>query len=314
MTIPSGARPLMRWLAVLVCALAPGHPGWASVSSAPHAASAPAARLLQEFEAKRERLENSPYGRPLTLDSREFRHHVEGDAYAVFSHPFARVAEGLAPAAHWCEILLLPFNTKHCQVEGGSAMPELVLFVGRRNDTPVREAYRLRFGYEVAARGADYLKLTLRSEDGPLGTRDYRIALEAAPLAGGRTFVKLTYSYGYGTLTRLMMQAYLAAFSDKVGFSVEGRDREGRPRFVRGMRGVMERNTMRYALAIDAYLASLEAPPGERVARRLDAWFTATERYPRQLHEIGRDEYLGMKRQEYARMHSGACCRVASSR
>ena len=30
-------------------------------------------------------------------------------------------------------------------------------------------------------------------------------------------------------------------------------------------------------------------------------WFAATERYPRQLHELEQDEYLVMKRKEYQR-------------
>jgi hypothetical protein len=55
---------------------------------------------------------------------------------------------------------------------------------------------------------------------------------------------------------------------------------------------------MRYYLAIDAYLGSLSAPPQERVDRRFAAWFDATERYPRQLHEIEEAEYLAMKRKE----------------
>ena len=65
--------------------------------------------------------------------------------------------------------------------------------------------------------------------------------------------------------------------------------------------GVMERNTMRYYLAIDAYLDSLAAPAGQRVERRLRAWFDATERYPRQLREVDREAYLRMKRQELQR-------------
>jgi hypothetical protein len=64
------------------------------------------------------------------------------------------------------------------------------------------------------------------------------------------------------------------------------------------MRGVIERNTMRYYLAIDAYLDSLSAPPAQQVERRLKTWFAATERYPRQLHEIEEAEYLAMKRKE----------------
>jgi hypothetical protein len=67
------------------------------------------------------------------------------------------------------------------------------------------------------------------------------------------------------------------------------------------MRGVAERNTMRYYLAIDAYLDSLAAPADQQVEKRLVSWFDATEKYPRQLHELTRDEYLHMKRDEVQR-------------
>jgi hypothetical protein len=67
------------------------------------------------------------------------------------------------------------------------------------------------------------------------------------------------------------------------------------------MRGVMERNTMRYALAIEAYLNSLAAPPTGRLETRLNEWFTLSEKYPRQLHEMERGEYLALKQKEAQR-------------
>ena len=70
------------------------------------------------------------------------------------------------------------------------------------------------------------------------------------------------------------------------------------------LRGVVERNTMRYYLAIEAYLGSLSAPPAEQQERRLRDWFAATERHARQLHEMERDEYLTMKRNEVQRQRA----------
>jgi hypothetical protein len=64
----------------------------------------------------------------------------------------------------------------------------------------------------------------------------------------------------------------------------------------------VERNTMRYYLAIDAYLASLAAPPAQQRMRRLEAWFAATEQYARQLHEVERADYLAMKQNEFRRV------------
>jgi hypothetical protein len=73
---------------------------------------------------------------------------------------------------------------------------------------------------------------------------------------------------------------------------------------VRGIRGAVERNVMRYFLAVEAHVAALAAPEPERFERSLDLWFDATETYATQLHEMDRDAYLSMKRQEYQRQQA----------
>ena len=70
------------------------------------------------------------------------------------------------------------------------------------------------------------------------------------------------------------------------------------------MRGTMERNTMRYYQAIEAYLASLNQPPAQQFTARLSYWFDATEEYSRQLHEVDRSNYISMKKDEYQRQKS----------
>jgi hypothetical protein len=146
----------------------------------------------------------------------------------------------------------------------------------------------------------------LSADQGPLGTRDYRIVLEAVPVEKGRTFIHLSYSYGFGTMGKLAMQIYLGTTGkDKVGFTVTGTQPDGQPQHVGGMRGVVERNSMRYYLAIEAFLGSLPAPPQAQLEKRLRDWFAAVERYPRQLHEMEQGEYLEMKRKEYLRQQAG---------
>jgi hypothetical protein len=104
----------------------------------------------------------------------------------------------------------------------------------------------------------------------------------------------------------LAMQAYLATTGrDKVGFTVIGRRAGGEPMHIGGMRGVIERNSMRYYLAIEAFLGALSEPPQAQLDKRLRDWFAATERYPRQLHEIDQAEYLEMKRKEHRRQQAG---------
>ena len=144
--------------------------------------------------------------------------------------------------------------------------------------------------------------MKLDADEGPLGTRNYRIVLEAVPAEGGQTFIRFSYSYSYGMVGRLAMQSYLGTIGrNKVGFTVLGTDADGQPRYIGGMRGVVERNTMRYYLAIEAFLGALSAPPQARVEKSLNDWFAAIERYPRQLHEMERGDYLDMKRREYSR-------------
>nr|AUN35543.1 NAD/FAD-utilizing enzyme apparently involved in cell division [uncultured bacterium] len=195
---------------------------------------------------------------------------------------------------------MLPFNVKHCTSQGDRDGAKLSIFVGRKNDTPLASAYRLDFDYRVVSRADDYLQIVLTCGNGPLGTRDYRIVLELTPIEGNRTFLHLAYAYGYGTMSKVAMQAYLSTLgASKVGFTMEGED------LVHGMRGVMERNTMRYYLAVEAYLASVGTPQDARTSKRLNDWFSAQSRYPRQLGEdVSRAEYLAMKQKEYARVAS----------
>ena len=92
--------------------------------------------------------------------------------------------------------------------------------------------------------------------------------------------------------TALASKAYLATFGlGKVGFTVTGKQPSGEAELVDGMLGLIERNAMRYFLAVDAYTA---AP--DDVEKRLALWHAATERYPRQLHDLGEAEYLKIKR------------------
>ena len=79
----------------------------------------------------------------------------------------------------------------------------------------------------------------------------------------------------------------------------------GQPEYVQGVRGVVERNTMRYYLAIDAYLAAANTANNDtenaQLERRLENWFDSTERYAMQLHEVEKADYLSMKRSEVER-------------
>jgi hypothetical protein len=265
------------------------------------AATAAAESLRQAYAALQPRLQSNAFGRPLHIDSREGETMLGGDIYAVVEHPFNAVRDALAQPQGWCDILILQFNTKRCEVQAGKP-PELLVNVGRKSNQPLEKTVQVRFPFHIAARDAAYFSVVLAAPSGPYGTKNYRILLEAVPLENGRSFLHLSYSYEFGVTVRLATRAYLATSGrDKVGFTIVGKSANGSPAYVGGVRGMVERNTMRYYLAIESHLDTLAVAPAQRLEKRLAGWFAAIERYPRQLHEMERDEYLSMKRREIGR-------------
>ena len=274
-------------------------------ASAAQSQDAPA--LKAKHESLRQTLANNPFQRPVVLESNQNSGDLKGEVYAVVEQPFSVVGPALQGMDHWCELLILHLNVKGCSAAGKPPAEVLSLVVGRKFDQPLDDGYKVDFAYAMPAASADYLRVQMAAETGPLSTRNYRLMLEAVPLDDKRSFLHMSYSYAYGTAARLAMQAYLAtAGRDKVGFSVTGKTDDGKPVYIDGVRGVVERNTMRYYLAIEAYLGSLAAPASEQQERRLRDWFAATERHAQQLHEMERDDYLKMKRSELQRQKTGA--------
>ena len=271
------------------------------------AQSQDAPSLKAKHESLRQTLANNPFQRPVVLESTQNSGDLKGEVYAVVEQPFSVVGPALQGMDHWCELLILHINVKGCGAAGKPPAEVLSLVVGRKFDQPLDDGYKVDFAYAMPAASADYLRVQMAAETGPLSTRNYRLMLEAVPLDDKRSFLHMSYSYAYGTAARLAMQAYLStAGRDKVGFSVTGKADDGKPVYIDGVRGVVERNTMRYYLAIEAYLGSLAVPAGEQQERRLRDWFAATERHAQQLHEMERDDYLKMKRSELQRQKAGA--------
>ena len=249
----------------------------------------------------RAELADNSFGRPLHVESSEDAGRHVGAVHAVIDEPFKRLSSALRRGAQWCEVLILQPNVKHCEAPNDGEA--LSLFVGRKAADSLEQAYRAEFSFNVPAASAEYLRVTLETPEGPLGTTDYRIRLEATPLDGNRTFLRLAYSYTLRTAARMGMSMYLSTSGrDKVGFSVVERTADGRPVYVGGVRGVVERNTMRYYLALEAYLGTLDVRAPERVEKRLHAFHAGLERYPRQLREHSLAEYLEIKRRDVSRV------------
>lgn len=244
-------------------------------------------------------LASSPFQRPIVLQSRASSSRPSGEVFAVMEQPYRTVAEALRRSASWCEILTLPENVKRCTVSGKAPAQVVSLAIGRKFDQPLEDTYRVDFSFRVAAVDDNYLSVQMAAEDGPMGTSAYRLMLEVVPLDASHSFLHLSYAYANGFAAQMATSAYLAtAGRDKVGFTAAGRESDGSVRYVDGIRGIVERNTMRYFLAIEAFLGSQQAPAPQRAEKRLRDWFSATQRYPRQLKEMDMPEYLAMKRRE----------------
>jgi hypothetical protein len=261
-------------------------------------------QLHARFASLKNELGQNQFHRPLYMESNEGVDGVKGEIDAVVNHPFATAGPALNQPYQWCDILILHLNTKYCRASTSNDKTILHVIVGKKFDQPLADAYRVDFMFQVSARTATYQRVTLRAAEGPLGSSDYLIVLEAAPSDDGRTIVHLAYSYSFGMAGRLATLAYLGtAGRNKVGFTVVGAPTDGLPQYIGGIRGVVERNTMRYYLAIEAFLGALSVQPKSRMEKSLLDWFAASERFPRQLHEMEQGEYMAMKRKEYARQN-----------
>lgn len=277
----------------------------AAVAPAAMAQPDPVATLRAKYASLEQPLRQNQFNRPLVLESAETSNRVQGDIYALVDYPVDAVRAGLNDPDHWCDVMLLHINTKYCHAVVAPTGTTLRVNIGKKIPELLANVARVEFSYDVAAVTPEYLEILLKAKDGPLGTSDYRIKLEAVTLANAKTFLHLTYSYSLNFVGQLAMQTYLGTIgSTKVGFTVTGKLANGQPDYIGGMRGLVERNTMRYYLAIDSFLASARAAPAQQLERRLQSWFTATELYPRQLHEMDRDTYLEMKRAEYLRQQT----------
>ncbi len=262
--------------------------------------------LSEKHTELTKQLNSNQFNRPLYLNSEESSDNLKGEIYAVVNHPFAKVNTALNNPAHWCDVLILHINIKYCQASSNKNGAVLNVNLGKKYDQSLEDTSRVEFNYREIVSSADYFAIQLNAEKGPLGTSNYRIWIESIPLKNGQTFLHFTYTYSFGLTGRVAMKTYLATIGrDKVGFTRTNKQVDSNPPdYIQGVRGVVERNTMRYYLAIDAYLATLNIASDSMPEKRFQLWYTSNENYPRQLHEVEQAEYMAMKRKEYKRQQT----------
>ena len=226
----------------------------------------------------------------LLIRSEEQGDTARGSVDAIVDYPFAVLSTALTGIDPWCEITFLHFNIKACVYREDDSGGQVTLYSGRMHYQPPEKSFRNDYLFREEARTDTRLAVSMLGADGPFGTRDYEIRIEAVPLDAQRSLLRLSYSVSYGLLTRTAQRLYFAtAGRHRIGFSSE----DGKP--IRGLRGMMERNTMRFYLALQAYL---EAPADSALETRLARWHALTLNYPDQLRELPLEEYLDNKMRE----------------
>lgn len=289
-----------RWLSAVLVSASVWGAGASAHAQQPSAGSLPALQATRQ--ALQSQLQANAFGEPLVLSSRELPDRLEGDVHAEVAHPFALVQGAFRTPAGICEVLLLHLNVRSCTPSKDSEGGGVTLVGGPKQSGAPGMQYSMRYAVRTEVADPAYLRVTLSAAKGPLSTRDYRMVFEAVPIDSGRSFVHFGYAYGYGTLAKLAMSTYLAtAGRAKIGFTVEGQDAGGRAIHVRGERGAIERNVLRYYLALLAHLSVVSGPREALWEARWRAWFALTERHAAQLHEYSLDEYLKEKRSDLAR-------------
>jgi hypothetical protein len=254
--------------------------------------------LADEFHTLESKLEKSSFGIPVWLESSAGSGASNADMYGIVSYPFDTVQNELSVPSHWCDVVMPHINVRACTYEKLKDERLLTIYSVNRFYQPLKDAYRMKFGFHQVVNQPFYFDISLEAHEGPFNTKDHLFEFEAIPIDSARTFVHLSYSYHYNFLGYLAMKSYLALFGrGKIGFSITG-VKKGNPVYVSGLRGATERNVVRYYLGIVAYLDTLGFAPEQRFDKRIAKWYELTGEYGKQLFEMGKEEYIASKKED----------------
>ncbi len=256
--------------------------------------------LLDTYHRNMARLETSSFGLPLFLESFEQNDKMHVDVYGIFNYPFSNVVSVLKIPANWCDIVSLHPNVKACTYRELTGAWLLTFYLGRKAYQPPEDARQVISRFRNVDHQQGYLDIILNADEGPFGTKGHRMRCEALPLDGGRTFVHVSYAYSDSAALRLAAKAYFATLGrGKVGFTVTGTDRNGKPVYIGGPRGAIERSAVRYYFAIQSFMNTVKYPEESRFNMRISEWYDLTTRFRRQLFDLEKQEYLALKTREH---------------
>jgi len=256
--------------------------------------------LVYAYHKHRAKLEKNEFGFPLYLESSEQSGTLHADVYGIFDHPFGSVADVLKVQGNWCDIASLHPNVKACTYVVLPNETRLTFYIGRKSRQSPEDAHQSVFYYRNVEERQGYMEIALSAVEGPFGTKDHKMRFEAMPLDDGKTFVHVSYTYRAGFTASLAGKIYFATLGKGcAGFTVTGTDGSGKPLYIGGQRGAIERNVVRYYLAIGSYMDTLHFPETDRLPERLSKWYEYTSRFRKQLFEMEKKDYMEIKTEEY---------------
>lgn len=299
-----GPQALLRvLLALLLASALASHLAGAAGPPLADGAPGPArtAALLAEHQRLAGALRDSVFGEPLLLltsgPSPAADAGQAGEVVMLLPRPLASVAAVFASPASLCAMLDLHLNVRSCSPSAEPGSPVLDLVAGPMRQSLPGLVYPLRLVLQSDAASPGYFGARFGVADGPTNDARLQVQLQAVAVGSSHSYLHVHYRQRPDLATQFATRLYLAtAGRAKIGFSPDGVAADGRPRFVGGERGALERNLMRHYLAL--LVASAPAPAGTPAARRdarLRAWFALTERHPSQLHELDLADYLREK-------------------
>jgi hypothetical protein len=253
--------------------------------------------LAERYQQLKSGVEATLPGTSISLVSAEQDGVLSADVTSILPYPYTTTAPALAAVENWCQFMPLHFNIKACTFETDERGEVLTLYSGRKIYQAPDDSHMLTYRVEKRIQSGERLALRLHADSGPAGTRDYRIEVDAMPVKEGTLF-HIRSSYRTSMTSALLTSTYLSTLGrDKVGFTRI--EQEGALHPVQGMRGVVERNVMRYQIAIDTFLETQALPESSRREAALRSWFRQNESHPQQLHEMTEKEYLEIKHREW---------------
>lgn len=250
------------------------------------------ADLLKKYHAIKNNQVTLLQNELIHIQSDVTEERLSADIYAVKTYAFENLVKKLSRAENWCQFVTLHLNIKAC-VYQKQTDTYLSFYAGRKFYEPAENAYELKYLFKIKEKKESYFKLSLSAESGPFSTSDYLIEVELVKF-GDDTLIHFSLAYNSSFTSRMGARVYLATIgSDKKGFS-QALNAEGEKEYIKGVEGIIERNVMRYFLALNVYL---DIAPG--AGNIISVWFDETEKYYEQLHELDKADYIRDKKLEY---------------